>query len=190
MKFPDNVKIITKEDHDSAEGCHIPLIHNFLYQAYISASKSQDTSTQIGTVIISLEDQGIIGEGCNNLPYGVVSQPERLQRPEKYIWTEHSERNAIFEAARLGNSTMGNMLFCNCFACPDCARAIIQAGIDTCIGHYNAYLANGHHWQEGLMKSFQMFKEANVSCVVYKGNVPFAPKIRMNGVEFDPANCE
>lgn len=47
----------------------------------------------------------------------------------KYIWIEHAERNAIYQAARLGLCTDGCTLAVELVPCIECARAIIQAGI-------------------------------------------------------------
>ena len=49
-------------------------------------------------------------------------------------WTEHAERNAIYNAARLGISLAGCTCYVNWFPCIDCARAIIQAGIVRLVG--------------------------------------------------------
>ena len=55
--------------------------------------------------------------------------PERLERPTKYLWMEHAERNAIYNAARAGTSTEGCSIYVQIMPCMDCARAIVQAGI-------------------------------------------------------------
>ena len=54
---------------------------------------------------------------------------ERQERPEKYYWFEHAERNSIYNAARIGVSTKGSKMYMTCgVPCADCARAIINAG--------------------------------------------------------------
>ena len=55
--------------------------------------------------------------------------PERLERPAKYLWIEHAERNAICNAARAGTATEGCTIYVEIMPCMDCARAIVQAGI-------------------------------------------------------------
>ena len=42
---------------------------------------------------------------------------------------EHAERNAIYNAALRGTSTLGTHMYITWFPCVDCARAIIQAGV-------------------------------------------------------------
>jgi dCMP deaminase len=41
---------------------------------------------------------------------------------------EHAERNAIFAAARAGQSLLGATIATTFFPCIDCARAIVQSG--------------------------------------------------------------
>jgi len=54
---------------------------------------------------------------------------ERHAHPERLLWIEHAERNAIFAAARAGAATAGATLITTFHPCADCARAIVQAGI-------------------------------------------------------------
>lgn len=92
------------------------------------ASHSPDPSTQVGAVVVSPTGD-TISRGCNTFPRAVQSLPHRLERPDKYSYIEHAERNAIYEAARMGTSLYGATMYANWAACADCARAIIQAGI-------------------------------------------------------------
>ena len=102
----------------------------FIADAFFISGKSKDTSTKCGAVIVS-PDHDIVSRGWNDHPRGVMDFEIRRQRPEKYIWTEHAERNAIYNAARLGVSTKGASIFITRLPCPDCARAIRQAGVRT-----------------------------------------------------------
>lgn len=95
------------------------------------ASWSEDTSRKVGAVIVG-EDQEIRSIGFNGLPRGVsASFPERFSRDggEKYLWFEHAERNAIFNAARFGAALNDCLIYSNLYPCADCMRAIIQSGI-------------------------------------------------------------
>ena len=73
----------------------------------------------------------IVSTGYNSFPRGIDDNvAERQERPEKYFWFEHAERNAIYNAARIGVSTKGCTMFLTCdIPCADCARGIINAGI-------------------------------------------------------------
>jgi dCMP deaminase len=92
---------------------------------------SKDTSTKVGCIIVD-ERNRIVSTGYNGLPTGADDTiPERLERPTKYMFTEHAERNAIYTAANLGLSLAGKKLYISgeLSVCCDCARAIIQTGI-------------------------------------------------------------
>ena len=92
--------------------------------------KSKDNNTQIGVVIVG-KDNEIVSTGYNSFPRGIDDDvAERQEKPEKYFWFEHAERNAIYNAARIGVSTLGTTMYMTCdISCADCARGIINAGI-------------------------------------------------------------
>ena len=72
--------------------------------------KSKDKNTQIGVVIVG-KDNSIVSTGYNSFPRGIDDNiDERQEKPEKYFWFEHAERNAIYNAARIGVSTLGTTL--------------------------------------------------------------------------------
>ena len=93
------------------------------------ATWSKDRSTQVGCVIVGQHNQ-ILSSGYNGFPRGVDdNRDERHERPAKYDWTEHAERNAIYNAARHGVALEGSIMYIPWFPCCNCARAIIQSGI-------------------------------------------------------------
>lgn len=93
------------------------------------AARSKDPNTKTGCIIVG-PDHEIRTTGYNSFPRGIVDNvPMRLERPEKYFWIEHAERNAIYNAARVGVPLLDCTLYLNWLCCMDCARAIIQVGI-------------------------------------------------------------
>ena len=129
--------------------------------------KSKDNRTKIGAVIVG-KDKEIVSTGYNSFPRGIDDwKPERQERPEKYYWFEHAERNAIYNAARIGVSTKGCTMYLTCgMVCADCARAIINAGI------VRIFLKRGggaksDKWLESAARSEMMFEEAGVSVQYY-----------------------
>lgn len=97
--------------------------------AIFAARKSKDRSRKVGCVIVN-ERQTDLVRGWNGFPRGVNDDiDERHQRPDKYAFTEHAERNAIFNAAAEGVSLRGTTIYTSLMPCCDCARAIIQSGI-------------------------------------------------------------
>ena len=94
---------------------------------------TEDRDFQVGAVIVG-PDLAIRSTGYNGFARGVRDDvQDRYDRAsgEKFFWFEHGERNAIYNAARMGVSLLGCTLYVNRFPCADCARAIIQSGIKT-----------------------------------------------------------
>jgi dCMP deaminase len=93
------------------------------------ATRSKDPHTQVGCVMAGPAHE-IRSTGYNSFPRGIRDDvPERLERPTKYLWMEHAERNAICNAARVGTPLEGCTLYVELMPCMDCARAIVQAGL-------------------------------------------------------------
>lgn len=101
----------------------------FLDLAQYIAGWSKDRSTKVGCVIAG-DDHTILSIGYNGFPRGVNDDIEsRHERPEKYKWVEHAERNAIANAARVGISLINSTAYIPFLPCAECARQLIQAGI-------------------------------------------------------------
>lgn len=130
--------------------------------------KSKDINTQIGALIVG-PDREIVSSGYNSFPRGIVdSVPQRQERPEKYYWFEHAERNAIYNAARIGVSTKGCTMYLTCgIPCADCCRGIINAGIVEIFCEREGG-AKGEKWSEHSKRSWEMFKEAGVKVNWYE----------------------
>jgi dCMP deaminase len=134
----------------------------FMNMVYLVAMKSKDENTHIGAVIVG-PDKEIRSTGYNSFVRGINdSIPERQIRPEKYFWFEHSERNAIYNAARIGVSTKDCTMYTNGVPCMDCARAIIQAGIKRVVVDKQWDDNNVDVWIEQAKRSLQMFAESGV----------------------------
>ena len=129
--------------------------------------KSKDNNTKIGVVIVG-KDNEIVSTGYNSFPRGIDdSVEERQEKPEKYFWFEHAERNAIYNAARIGVSTLGTTMYMTCgISCADCARAIINAGISKIVLR-SGKGAMSLKWVESAQRSNQMFKEAGIQIEYY-----------------------
>ena len=129
--------------------------------------KSKDRKTQIGVVVVG-KDNEIVSTGYNSFPRGINDNlNERQERPEKYFWFEHAERNAIYNAARIGVSTLGTTMYMTCgMSCSDCARAIINSGVSKIVLRKGKG-AKGDKWNESSIRSIQMFEEAGVIVEYY-----------------------
>lgn len=100
----------------------------FMDIAKVVAGWSKDESTQVGAVIVD-DAKRIICTGFNGFPIGVDDDvPERHERPEKYFFYEHAERNALNFA---NVDVTGMTMIVTCFPCADCMRGVLQNGITT-----------------------------------------------------------
>lgn len=125
------------------------------------ATWSKDRSTQVGAVIVNNRKK-VISLGYNGFPIGFDDDvEERHGRPQKYQYTEHAERNAIYSAAELGVSVKDCTMYLSWFPCPDCARAIIQSGISRLV--YKHIDFNDERWGDGFKKSWEMLSECGVT---------------------------
>jgi len=105
-------------------------VDRLLEQAIAAATASPNGIRKVGVVLVTADRSTEIA-GCNTFPPGISNLPERVVGDNRFIWLEHAERAAIFEAARRGVATDGGLLVSTYFPCTDCARAIIQAGVRT-----------------------------------------------------------
>lgn len=124
--------------------------------------KSKDKNTQIGVVLVGKNNE-IVSTGYNSFPRGINDDiVERQEKPEKYFFFEHAERNCIYNAARIGVSTLGTTMYMTCgISCADCARAIISSGVEKIVLR-SGKGAMSPKWQESSQRSNQMFKEAGI----------------------------
>lgn len=134
------------------------------------ATWSKDRSRKVGCVIVG-ERREIRALGYNGFPRGVNDNVEsRHERPAKYRWTEHAERNAIYNAASTGVAIAGCTIYLPWFPCMDCARAIVQAGLI-------AVVAVEPDWQDPKFKDDfadvpRLFYEAGVDLRFVPGEAP------------------
>lgn len=101
----------------------------FIQLAECVASWSKDRSRRVGCVVVGPHRE-VRSLGYNGFPRGVDDEVEgRHERPAKYRWTEHAERNAVYNATRSGTSLAGCTAYVTWYPCADCARAFVQSGI-------------------------------------------------------------
>ena len=132
------------------------------------SEKSKDTSTKTGAIVVG-PDREIRATGYNGLVRGVDDdKPERMERPTKYDFFEHAERNAIYNACLTGTSLKGCILYATHPPCTDCARAIIQSGIKMVVTNELEVRNDitSQTWRDKLEYSRQMFEEAGVEYIV------------------------
>ena len=145
----------------------------FMDMATLVATWSKDRSTKVGAVIVN-EDKRVVSIGYNGPPSGFPDDKEYIhERPQKYDFFEHAERNAIYNATRLGVSVKGCTIYIsvisernnNLFCCADCARAIIQSGIKKVVIIDSETI--GEDWAKSVGAARYMFNECKVEIEYY-----------------------
>lgn len=99
-----------------------------LERAVAAAAASPNRIRRVGAVLVAA---GAEIAACNTFPPGVRRLPERAASENRFIWLEHAERTALFEAAKRGLPTDGGLLVSTYFPCTDCARALVLSGVRT-----------------------------------------------------------
>lgn len=157
----------------------------FMSMAYFVALKSKDPRTKIGAVIVG-PDNEIRSTGFNGLPRGIKETKKRAIAPLKHLLYEHAERNAIYNAARMGIDICGCTMYTPCVPCIDCARAIIQGGIKKLVVHSGWDVTWSKVWLEKIKPSKALLKEAGVRVWDYKDELITDIKGYRDGEEFSP----
>lgn len=102
----------------------------YLKMARIWAENSYCKRRQVGALIV--KDKMIISDGYNGTPSGfenVCEDENNVTKP----YVLHAEANAITKIARSSNNSDGATLYVTAAPCIECAKLIIQAGINRVI---------------------------------------------------------
>ena len=95
--------------------------------ARIWAENSYCERRKVGAIIV--KNSMIISDGFNGTPSGfenVCEDESGITKP----YVLHAEANAISKVARSNNSSAGATLYITASPCLECAKLIIQAGIE------------------------------------------------------------
>lgn len=93
--------------------------------AFFHASFSKDPATQVGAVIVNLDNE-ITGTGYNGPPKKINDNSLDWSRPNKYPYIKHAEANAIDHSLI---STKNCTLYVTGIPCQKCMLEIVDAEI-------------------------------------------------------------
>lgn len=97
----------------------------FMSMAILVAMRSIDPSQKNGCIIVGKNNK-ILSIGYNGFPRGSIDELIPLTRPDKYLFIEHAEKNAILNRQfDIECST----LYVTSTPCLACVRSIIQSGV-------------------------------------------------------------
>lgn len=133
----------------------------FMQIAQLSAQRSKDPETIVGACIVNKRNQ-IIGTGYNGFPRGCNDDnfpwgKENSFLGSKYTYVVHAEANAIINSINL-QQLQGATIYCSLFPCNECAKLIIQSGIEEVI-----YYSPKHFHDDYCRASRIMFDAAGVT---------------------------
>ncbi len=138
---------------------HISWDEYFMGVALLSAKRSKDPSTQVGACIIN-KDKRIIAIGYNGFPKGcddsVFPWGKTDENPlnTKYPYVVHAEANAILNS---NSSLKGSKLYVTLFPCNECAKLLIQSGVEEII-----YLSDKNRTSDSFIASKRMLDAAGI----------------------------
>ena len=135
----------------------------FMGIALLAARRSKDPSTQVGACIVS-RDNIIISTGYNGMPKGCSDDDfpwDREGDDTKYPYVVHAELNAVLNAN--GRDLRGSRIYVALFPCNECAKAIIQSGVEEVI-----YLSDKYGDSMSSLASKRMLDAAGVKYTAMK----------------------
>jgi len=131
----------------------------FMGIALLSAQRSKDPYTQVGACIVNQKNK-IVGVGYNGFPTGCSDEELPWKREgdfldTKYPYVCHAELNAILNSIKNLN---GCRIYVALFPCNECAKAIIQSGVEEVI-----YLSDKYADSDPTKAAKKMFEQAGVT---------------------------
>lgn len=139
----------------------------FMRLVYLTASRSKDSRTKIGAVLVKGGE--VCSSGFNGFPRKVKDLEERYNnRDLKLRMVAHAEFNCLINAARLGISTLNTILYTNGIVCSECCKAVIQSGVKEIVVHSSwPNLTHSPQWVFSIELSKMMLEEVNIPIRVF-----------------------
>ena len=100
---------------------------SYIEMAHVWAKNSYCERRKVGALIV--KNRMIISDGYNGTPSGFENICEEESGATK-PYVLHAEANAITKVAKSNNSSKGATLYITDSPCMECAKLIIQAGIE------------------------------------------------------------
>jgi dCMP deaminase len=124
----------------------------FLGLSKVISQRSHDIHTQHGCVITDQSNR-ILGVGYNGYPRGLDDTNLPKNRPDKYPWMIHAERNALSNCVVRPDN---GIAYVTGQCCNDCIMALWQEGVST------VYMGDDHGthlFDDNAKKIFDTFIE-------------------------------
>ena len=147
----------------------------FMGISILAAKRSKDPNTQVGACIVS-KDNIIISTGYNGMPKGCsddVFPWDREGEQTKYPYVVHAELNAILNAN--GRDLRSSRIYVALFPCNECAKAIIQSGVEEVIYLSDKYADTMMNLASKRMLDAAGVKYSRLECSVDSITLDFVP---------------
>ncbi len=118
----------------------LSLDKRYMRMAQIWAENSYCQRRKVGALMV--KDQMIISDGYNGTPAGFENCCED-ETGHTYPFVLHAEANAITKIACTSNSSKGATLYVTTSPCIECAKLIVQAGINRVVFSEHYRLQDG-----------------------------------------------
>lgn len=137
----------------------------FMGLALLSAQRSKDPGTQVGSCIVS-PDKKVLTIGYNGMPAGCSDDEypwEREGEPldTKYLFVCHAEMNAILNSGT--GDLRGSVVYTTLFPCAECTKALIQKGVKEVV-----YLSDKYAKDDLFVAARRMMDSAGVTYRPYQ----------------------
>lgn len=147
----------------------------YMALTFIVASRSKDPSTQVGAIIVDDKSKPL-GIGYNGAPQGILDREINWRRPDKYIFIDHAEINAMDHATGF---PPGCTIYVSAMPCPNCMRRIVAKRFKRTV--YGRQGVNMND-EEAVNKTLEMARLGNVQLDSYHGNMNWL-RDRMDWIE-------
>ena len=133
----------------------------FMGIAKLSALRSKDPNTQVGACIVG-DDNRILSIGYNGTPNGYKDgafpwDREGSPLETKYLYVCHAEMNAVLNYRGNRKELENAKIYVDLFPCNECAKIIIQAGINEVV-----YLCDKYANTDSVIASKKLFDTCGV----------------------------
>lgn len=172
---------------DTNKEAYIRIMHKVLDVANLSPDPStQNSAVLCREALFGGVDVLTPTYAVNEFPRGVKYEDSRWERPIKYSYVEHAERNCIYIAAKKGIAALDTVMVSPWAACADCARAIIQSGIFKIVTLEPTERDTHERWHESVEIGNQMLDEAGVHRAYLSSPIGVTFWLRRDGKPFWP----
>lgn len=160
---------------------------DLMKQAYRYGEKnSHDTSTRLGALLVEPANGYIKMKGANRYLSGAMeNDPQNHERPRKYAYIEHAERDVLYQCWNGTLNPRGLIMVAPWACCADCARAIAYSGVTLLVVHKQACEKAPDRWKESIEFGWDILAKRSVAVYQWDGEVGDCANL-FNGEEWRP----